>query len=382
MRILITNWSLAKRGGTELYVRDLALALLKLGHTPIVYSPELGLVAGDLRDRTVPVVDDLAAIAVKPDVIHGHHCHETMTALLRFPGVPAIYVCHDFFSKTDVPPRFPRIMRFVAVDEACYDKLLFEAAVPEDRLRMLQSFVDLDRFQPRPHIRSQPQKVLLYCNYTNEGEHLRAAREVCARKGLTLDTLAETFGGRCDNPEATLLNYDIVLAKGRGALEALATGAAVIPYFQRCIGQMIKADDLPQLLPLNLGARAMTCTPDAAIFAQSLANEIDKYDPAEAARACERVRMECGRDRVVTEFVSLYQEAIAEHQQSPSSPDDEAVATATYVRQLLLNFKYEQQSFQRSRTYRLFESLLRLPLIGKMSLSVAEKVSGRKIRPR
>lgn len=42
MRVLITNNTLAGRAGSELYVRDLALALLRRGHTPLAYSTNLG----------------------------------------------------------------------------------------------------------------------------------------------------------------------------------------------------------------------------------------------------------------------------------------------------------------------------------------------------
>jgi hypothetical protein len=38
LRVLITNNTLAGRAGTELYVRDTALELLKRGHSPIAYS--------------------------------------------------------------------------------------------------------------------------------------------------------------------------------------------------------------------------------------------------------------------------------------------------------------------------------------------------------
>src|SRR5215470_13196513 len=96
LRVLITNTWLYARAGTELYVRDLATALLACGHSPIVYSPVLGAVATEIRAATVPVVDDLDAIGVAPDVIHGHHHLETLSALLRFPGVPAIFVCHGW----------------------------------------------------------------------------------------------------------------------------------------------------------------------------------------------------------------------------------------------------------------------------------------------
>jgi len=73
MRILITNNTLSNRAGTELYVRDLAVALLKRGHQPIAYSTRLGSVAEELRRATVPVINDLDSLSAAPDLIHGQH---------------------------------------------------------------------------------------------------------------------------------------------------------------------------------------------------------------------------------------------------------------------------------------------------------------------
>ena len=95
MKVLITNHTLATRSGTETYTRDLALGLLVKGHSPIVYSPHGGAIANELRALTVPVIDDLSKISGKIDVIHGHHRHETLTALLHFPNVPALFFVHD-----------------------------------------------------------------------------------------------------------------------------------------------------------------------------------------------------------------------------------------------------------------------------------------------
>src|SRR5947207_12873911 len=94
MRILITNNTLDFRGGSELYVRDLAIALLKRAHMPIAYSTKLGDIAQEIRAATVRVVDSLDAVGAPPVVIHGHHHLDTMSALMRFPAVPAVILCH------------------------------------------------------------------------------------------------------------------------------------------------------------------------------------------------------------------------------------------------------------------------------------------------
>src|SRR5258708_23860059 len=95
LRVLITNNTLAVRAGTELYVRDTAMELLKRGHSPIAYSTILGEVARELQAAKIPVVDDLNDLAVVPDLIHGQQHMELMTALLHFPRVPAIQFIHN-----------------------------------------------------------------------------------------------------------------------------------------------------------------------------------------------------------------------------------------------------------------------------------------------
>jgi hypothetical protein len=71
LRILLTNAYLSDRGGSELYIRDLAVRLRRRGHQPIAYSTFLGAVAADLRASAVPVIDDLTLLTDPPDVIHG-----------------------------------------------------------------------------------------------------------------------------------------------------------------------------------------------------------------------------------------------------------------------------------------------------------------------
>jgi hypothetical protein len=169
LRLLITNRTLATRTGTELYVRDLAFGLAKRGHTPIVHSPQLGDVAREIRDRTIAVTDDLLTIAEPPDVIHGHHGLETLAALLAFPGVPAVALCHSWIGWSDAPVPFPRILRYVAVDDTCRDRLRFEHRIADESIRVVLNSVDLGRFRPRPPLPSRPKRALVFSNAAAPG---------------------------------------------------------------------------------------------------------------------------------------------------------------------------------------------------------------------
>src|SRR5438132_12739991 len=99
-----------------------------------------------------------------------------MMALLRFPAVPAVYFCHGWAPWVEAPPHFPRIRRYVAVDQTCRDRLVCEHAIPEDRVRVLLNFVDLQRFKPRRPLPARPTRALFFSNYAREDTHLTAVR--------------------------------------------------------------------------------------------------------------------------------------------------------------------------------------------------------------
>ncbi|HWS72674.1 MAG TPA: hypothetical protein VN605_11195, partial [Thermoanaerobaculia bacterium] len=136
-RVLIATITLAAGTGTAVYTRDLALALLRRGHLPIVYASQTGPLADELRHATIPVVTDLGDMGAPPDVIHGHHQFETLAALTRFPRIPALFVCHDGLTWHSIPPVGPRIGIYVAVDRNCRDRMVFEHGISEQLIHVL-----------------------------------------------------------------------------------------------------------------------------------------------------------------------------------------------------------------------------------------------------
>jgi glycosyl transferase family 4 len=365
LTVLLTNFRLAARTGTELYVHDLALRLLERGHNPVVYSPLLGRLARELRRESVPVVDDLSAISTPPDVIHGQQRNETMLAMLHFPDAPAVYFCHDWYSPADSPPRFPRVLRYVAVDLTCRDKLTLEHAVPEERVRVLPSFVDLSLFKPRAPLPARPTRALLFCNYAKTDAHVLAVREVCGRAGVTLDVVGEAAGEVTERPEEMLGAYDLVFAKGRSALEALAVGAAVIIYFGPRVGPLVTSRELDGLLQVNFGIRALgpRLTPEA--LGQAVERELARYDALDAAAVSRRVRETAGLEPAVDEIVKVYEEAVAELR-AAGGPDFRAEerAAAEYI-QLL------HKEWSRDLTWRTRARIMRVPLLGRLARRLA-----------
>ena len=371
MRVLLTNHDLATRGGTQVYVRDLATELLRRGHTPIVYSLTHGDVARELRSRTVPVVSDLDDVP-PPDLIHGQEHLGTMTALLRYPRVPAIFFCHSFFGWGSAPPRFPRIVRYVAVDEACRDRLVLEHGIPEERVRTLLNYVDLGRFRARDPLPSAPRRAVLFSNYRMKPPEAEVLRGVCAETGLTLDVIGEAGGGTASSPEDLLGGYDLVFAKGRSALEALAVGAAVVVCGVERMGPLVTAAEFERLRGLNFGVRTL----QEPISAEALRREIRRYDARDAAEVARRTRLAAGAAAAHDETIELYEEVIAEHAAAPHDADGEARAAASYLRRLQVELDTHTAA-----SIRIQKRLLKLPVIGRPVHRLLRRVAGR-VRPR
>jgi hypothetical protein len=382
LKVLITNFSLRERTGTELYAFDLARGLLALGHAPILYSPRPGALAERIRRETVPVVSDLEQLSTLPDIIHGQHADETVTALLRFPATPAVYVCHDWYLSMDAPPRFPRVLRCVGVDSACRDKLVFEHGIPEERVSVLLQFVDLEKFRPRAPLPAKPRRALILCNQTKENAYLEAARAACARAGVSLDVYGLGVGRPVERPEELLAGYDVVFAKARTALEALAVGASVVVYWYRRLGPFVTTAELERLRRDNFGMRAMGPRSTPEEFGRDVAAALGRYDAAEAARVSERVRAEAGLDRLVSEFVELYESVIEEHAGLARDEEAEARAAAAYLRALSLSKARAADVLYDSATFRLRDRLLSLPLVGGAARTLARAVAAtRRARP-
>lgn len=388
LRVLITNNTLAPRAGTELYVRDLASTLLRRGHTPIAYSTLLGEVAHELRTLAIPVIDDLDRLATPPDVIHGHHHLETMTALLHFPGVPAISVCHGWLPWEEAPPQFPRILRYAAVDEACRDRFVCEHGIPEARVRLIPNFVDLERFRPRGPLPPRPRRALILNNHASEHNYLAAVLEACTRTGMQLDVRGAAVGNVCSRPEAILGDYDLVFATGRSALEALAVGTAVV-LCHLVAGPMVTSAELARLQAQNFGYRAV----GRPVRADFLAQEIARYDPADAAEVSRRVRASAGCDRIVDTIIDLYHEVVDEHRAMGTAwSRQESLAASVYVRGLTSRLKESAQLraelaahqkelarlreqlavVPRSAPLGLRNRLVRLPVLGRLARSLAQ----------
>ena len=331
LKILITAPSLAGRSGGVLYVRDLALGLLRQGHSPVVFAPQIGDIGRELRVATVPVVDQLDQIGAAIDVIIGNGHPELVLALLRFPEAAGIHVCHARDHWLTRPPAMARVQRVAAVDVTCRDWLINEHRWPESKVVVIRNAVDLNRFQPREPLPAKPRRALVFSSYLDETNGLGVIREACAQAELPLEIIGQKVGRLHGHPESILREYDLVFAKARCALEALAVGCAVILCGAEGSGPLVTTNNLDFLWPRNFGCRVLWKQPTVADYLEQIRN----FDPADAAQVSARVRQEGNLEVFSRQMIALCHEVIAEKQSAPAADSTADLADLTaYLRQI------------------------------------------------
>lgn len=324
LRVLVANLYVAQRSGSEAVVELLADALRRAGHYPMLYAQALGDQAIRMRRRGHLVVDRIAQLPHRPDILHLQHATPAAMALAAFPDVPAIFSCHSAFFEVEAPRPHPRIRRWIAVDDLCRDRCL-SRGVPAEHLDVILNAVDTGRFAQRAPLPPRPRRALML---TKTVEQRQAVRAACAELDIALDELGPGTGRVTDRLEEELPAYDLVFATARMALEAATVGCAVVVGDGRGFAGLLTGGNLDAWRRLNFGAGLLS----RPMTAEALRAAIAGYDPADAARITARLRAEATADDYAARHVALYRSAMAD---APASAEEAARASAAWLENML-----------------------------------------------
>lgn len=332
MRILITNSGLHHSSGTETFTFELATRMRTAGHLPVVYSQITGGMAARLAQAGIPVVSDLRRLQAAPDIIHGHHHLETMTACLAFPQVPAVFVCHGWWPWEELPPTFPTIMTYVGVGPVTLERILTHVRLEGRPSNIVPTHFDDERFLPRETISEVPIKALIFSNrLTAESPVGKAIIEACKMRKVDVAGLGYYFGRMVDDPSETLRTFDLVFASGRSAVEAMASGCGVIVADAHGVAGFATADRLDGPAGvLNLSSRS-----SARANPSSIARQIDRYTPDLVQAATAHVWRTRPLSLAVERYLDIYTEAIARFRTGPRvSPERLLAEASAYIQTL------------------------------------------------
>ena len=374
--ILITNAFIQNWSGSELYIRDLAIELVKQGHKPIIYSPRIGKLADEFRRESIPVVRDLNAIKVKPDIIHGQHHLATMTALLYFPETPVVFFCHGWLPWEEIPPLHPRIMQYITVSDALYDRLVYECGIPSKKISTILNSVDLERFQQRKSLPAIPKRALVFNNSATEKNIVGIIRKACAHNNIVLDTIGLESGNPSFSPETELRRYDIIFAVGRSAIEGLASGVAVICCGLEGVSQMTTTQNLDWHRRNNFGIRVL----NRPLTVDIISTEIQNYDPEDALKVSQKIRRTAGLNDMVNQVLDVYNTVLASWEKDyQKNLVAESLALSTYLQGIstkieqvnqVENLQNELNAIKKTVTWRFYQYIIHISFIRKFYMKL------------
>jgi hypothetical protein len=334
-KLLITCPSLTDRTGLEIFVSEIARGLVGRGWEVTVFAPTLGELARRAAAQGVKVVDDISR-AQRPDVIHGTFYFESILACLALTNTPLLYQTHAAQIWMSLPPKIANLRTILAVDDACAQSIR-DAGF--DRFDVVTSlnFADTDVFQPRPPLPARPARALIYSNYAEPNGYADVVQRRCAALGVEVDVAGSRWSSLTESPQTLLPQYDIVFAKGRSAIEAMAVGCAVMPCDCLGVGPMVTTQNLAALRRLNFGWRTLTTPHDTDYFDQQLAS----YDPADAAAVRDVMRREATLTAALDQLEAQYHATIHSSSAAPVYSHADLCADVEY------RMKQETQSADR-----------------------------------
>ena len=342
MKVLLGICLMANRSGAELFVRDLALGLNRRGHSVIVYAPIMGDMVDELRAQSITCVSSLDNVTTAPDIIIGNTQIETVLCLAQFPGVPAVSICHDRVAQHGTPPHFSRIGSYVAVDANCAERLTLEYGIAPAQVSIIQNGVDTRRFRPRSPLPERPRTAAIFSNYATHGETTESIKRACTAEGVTLEIVGMRSGNQAKRPEEILHRYDLVFAKARCAMEAMAVGCSVVVLEAQGMAGMVTSANVAEWRLWNFGRRLLV---RHVIDEARVRDAIGSYSAADAAAVSTYIRNHASLESTVEALERLAMQVL-EGKVEPIPPERELREFARYVHDFLLAPDVTRSAYQ------------------------------------
>lgn len=269
MLFVLANRVLLLPGGTEIHLATLAEQLQRLGHEVVVYSPELGTFADELGRRGIKVEGTLRRLPEDCDVIFSQDSIVAYDLAHRYPNAFSVFrICGDVFDFQS-PPQLDGIVDLVVVLSNRYARLARAGAVRSPVLR-LPAPIDTERLVPTGPLRERPEHAVLLGNYREREELIRTAWE---SDDLTISRVGAATPAY--DVAAALADADIVVAKSRAALDAMACGRAVYVFDLFGGDGWVTPDLYPTLEADNFAGQATS----RIIDRDALARDLGTYRP-------------------------------------------------------------------------------------------------------
>jgi hypothetical protein len=208
-------------------VLTVAHELRRLGHEPIVTAQELGAMADLAQQRGIVVARDASELPPTCDAVFAQDAIMAGTLAERYPETRLVAFAHSDLFDHQLPVLLPGVVSAVVVGS---DRVAARIkALPLDApIVRLRHPINTERFLPRGPIRERPRRALILSNYL-QGDRRRALTDAWEDAGVECVQVGAPAGAELDVVPA-IAEADIVVAKGRAALEGMSCARAVYVF--------------------------------------------------------------------------------------------------------------------------------------------------------
>jgi hypothetical protein len=208
-------------------VLTVAHELRRLGHEPVVAAHELGAMADLAERRGIVVARDNSELPSTCDAVFAQDAIMAGTLAERYPESRLVAFAHSDLYDHQLPILLPGVVSAVVVGS---DRVAARIrALPLDApIVRLRHPINTERFLPRGPIRERPRRALILSNYL-QGDRRRALTDAWEASGVECIQVGAPAGTELDVVPA-IAEADIVVAKGRAALEGMSCARAVYVF--------------------------------------------------------------------------------------------------------------------------------------------------------
>jgi len=210
---------------------------------------------------------------------------------------------------------------------------VFEHGIPEGSVAIIQNGVDLNRFRQRPPLPDRPVRAAIFSNYATRSRDTEIVADACAELGIRLDVIGAGVGNQSRDPALVLPDYDLVFAKARCAMEAMAVGCAVILLNEGLgLAGLVTAGNVREWHQWNFGRRLLQLPIETA----AIRDAISRYRPDDAAAVSRYLRTNGSLEQMAVAFSLLAEAVLAEAAAEPAvDAQQENREFARYVREVM-----------------------------------------------
>jgi len=310
-KVALANRSLRRRAGTELWVSDVARYLTRCGAEVIAYSPDLGPVSSELAKSGIRVSSSVAEVrAFSPGVCLLHHFEDTRSLASHLTGTPTkiLNISHGALPRAELPMP-DGAARYCATSVTAKTVVWLLTDAEWNSIPILPNFFDEVRFR---HVRASAdgRKALLYSSRTSE-KQIDALRDALTQSAYVLTTAGQKRT-LVDRPEELLPAHDLVFAVGRSAIEALASGCAVILWDQGVVGPLITPQNFWQCVCTNFALTSMqlpVCMPHEGHYERWIKSQLAEMSADQSREVTRMTRTYLSLESVGHHLLDVLNEA-------------------------------------------------------------------------